>query len=142
MKALAWLERGRAQTTLAPAPEFDEADALSALEALGGAAVDATAHPVDGLAFEDEALQEVAEQTTYGEVLLEDLVRRQLRLALGVSAAFLVLLFGLPLMNLVFPELVAIQVLGLPMSWLALAVLIYPLLWTLGAYFVSSSRKN
>src|SRR5207248_5589057 len=56
-----------------------------------------------------------------GEVLLQDLVRRQLRLGLSVAAVFLVILFGLPLMNLLFPELMQMHVLGLPMAWLALA---------------------
>lgn len=90
---------------------------------------------------EEDTLQEVAEQTPYGEILLEDLMRRQLRLALSVAAAFLVSVFGLPLMNLVFPELVQVRVLGLPLHWVAVAVLVYPLLWVLAAYFVSTSRK-
>jgi uncharacterized membrane protein (DUF485 family) len=89
----------------------------------------------------DDAIQEIAEQTAYGEILLEELIRRQLRLGIGVAAAFLVLLFGLPLMNLFFPELVQMRMLGLPLSWLALAVLVYPFLWFLAVYYVSTSRK-
>jgi hypothetical protein len=34
------------------------------------------------------------------------------------------------------------RVLGLPMGWLALAVLIYPFVWGLAVYFVSTSKKN
>src|SRR5881397_3816516 len=74
---------------------------------------------------DDEALQEIAEQTPYGEILLEDLIRRQLRLGVSVAAVFLIILFGLPLMNLGFPSLVQMHVLGLPMAWLGLAMLIY-----------------
>ena len=96
---------------------------------------------LEALQPEDDALQEVAEQTPYGEILLEDLIRRQRRLAMSVAAAFLVILFGLPLMNLLFPELVQMRVLGLPMSWLALAVLVYPIVWTLAVYYVVTSRK-
>ncbi len=49
-------------------------------------------------AEEEQALiQEVAEQTTYGAILLEDLIRRQLRLGLGVAALFLGVLFSLPI---------------------------------------------
>jgi uncharacterized membrane protein (DUF485 family) len=90
---------------------------------------------------DDLALQEVAEQTTYGEVVLEDLVRRQRALSLSVAAVFLLLLFGLPLFNALFPQLGALPVAGLPLSWLLLAVLIYPLLWLLAWYYVTTSRK-
>lgn len=91
---------------------------------------------VDGL-----PLQEVAEQTVYGEVMLDDLIRRQLALALSVASAFLLLLFGLPLFNLLFPELSGLPLFGLSLSWLLLAVLIYPILWLLAYYFVTTSQK-
>ena len=90
---------------------------------------------------DDEALQEIAEQTPYGEILLEDLMRRQLRLGVSVAAVFLIILLGLPLMNLGFPGLVQMHVLGLPMAWLGLAMLIYPFVWVLAWYFVVTSRK-
>src|SRR4051794_13937145 len=90
---------------------------------------------------DDDALQEIAEQTPYGEILLEDLIRRQLRLGVSVAAVFLIILFGLPLMNLGFPGLVQMHVLGLPMAWLGLALLIYPFVWVLAWYFVATSRK-
>ena len=105
--------------------------------------------PADDPAFDelgappqdDDALQEIAEQTPYGEILLEDLIRRQLRLGVSVAAVFLIILFGLPLMNLGFPGLVQMHVLGLPMAWLGLAMLIYPFVWVLAWYFVVTSRK-
>ena len=90
---------------------------------------------------DDEALQEIAEQTPYGEILLEDLIRRQLRLGVSVAAVFLIILLGLPLMNLGFPGLEQMHVLGLPMAWLGLAMLIYPFVWVLAWYFVVTSRK-
>jgi uncharacterized membrane protein (DUF485 family) len=94
----------------------------------------------DLVAGDDPALQEVAEQTTYGEIVLGDLIRRQLALSLSVAGAFLLLLFGLPIFNLLFPQLGALPVLGLPLSWLLLAVLIYPILWVLALYYVTTSR--
>jgi hypothetical protein len=105
--------------------------------------------PVDDTSFDelgalpqdDDALQEIAEQTPYGEILLEDLIRRQLRLGVSVAAVFLIILLGLPLMNLGFPGLVQMHVLGLPMAWLGLAMLIYPFVWVLAWYFVVTSRK-
>ncbi len=97
---------------------------------------------LDALLAEDERpILEVAEQTTYGEVVLGDLIRRQLTLGLSVASAFLLLLFGLPIFNLLFPELAALPVFGLPLSWLLLAVLIYPLLWVLAYYYVTTAQK-
>ena len=93
------------------------------------------------LADDEQAIVEVAEQTTYGEVVLNDLIRRQLTLSLSVASTFLLLLFGLPLFNLMFPELGALPVLGLPLSWLLLAVLIYPLLCVLAYYYVTTAQK-
>src|SRR5438874_5690743 len=79
------------------------------------------------LAADDPAILEVAEQTTYGEIVLDDLIRRQRALSISVAGAFLLLLFTLPLFNILFPRLGALPVLGLPLSWLLLAVLIYPI---------------
>jgi hypothetical protein len=119
-------------TPAAVEPDLD----LDGPDAFDGALDDPEAFPPD-----DDALQEIAEQTPYGEVLLEDLMRRQRRLAISVATVFLIVLLGLPLMNLGFPSLVQMHVLGLPMSWLALAILIYPFVWVLAWYFVSTSRK-
>jgi hypothetical protein len=44
-------------------------------------------------------------------------------------------------MNLLFPELMQMRLLGLPMAWLALALLVYPFVWGLAVYFVSTSKK-
>lgn len=97
---------------------------------------------LDGLVLPDEpAILEVAEQTTYGEIVLDELIRRQRSLSISVAATFLLLLLGLPLFNLLFPQLGALPVLGLPLSWLLLAVLIYPVLWLLAHYYVTTSRK-
>jgi uncharacterized membrane protein (DUF485 family) len=93
--------------------------------------------PVDD---ESLSLQEVAEQTAYGEIFLADLISRQRRLALSVAAVYLLLIAALPLVNLATPELLGLRLLGLPIGWLLLAVLVYPLLWALGYYFVATAR--
>lgn len=93
--------------------------------------------PTDAAAV---VLQEVAEQSSYGELLLADLIRRQRRLALSVTGVFLVLLLGLPLVNLLLPTVAALPVFGLPLTWVLLAILIYPLLWLLGWYFSTTAR--
>lgn len=95
--------------------------------------------PIEAL-DDTTVLQEVAEQTSYGQIFLNDLVRRQRRLALSVAGVFLLLLFGLPLVNLAFPQVAGLPVLGLPLSWLILAVLVYPLLLVLAWYFTTTAR--
>lgn len=97
---------------------------------------------LDALQVLDETVQEIAEQTSYGEILLDELIRRQLALSLRVASVFLAILFALPLLNRFAPQLMAVRVLGLPLHWLVLAVLLYPLLWALGAYFVVTARKH
>lgn len=84
-------------------------------------------------------LQEVAEQTTYGEIFLADLIRRQRRLALSVAGVFLALLCSLPLLNLLLPRLADLPILGLPLAWVLLGILVYPLLWVLGWYFTTTA---
>jgi len=129
------LDRPRRSGRAAPAIPIEEFDGFETL------APDPALEPFDVLYVEDEAVQEIAEQTTYGEILLQDLIRRQLALGLRVAGVFLVFLFALPLVNRLFPDLVGAHLLGLPLSWLVLAVLIYPMLWALGSYFVATARK-
>ena len=96
---------------------------------------------LEALLPDELQLQEVAEQTPYGEILLQDLIRRQLTLSVSVAAVFLVVLLGLPLMNILFPELMGVPVLGLPMAWLVLALLLYPFLWALALHFVGTAHR-
>lgn len=111
-------------------------------ERLSADAVLAEDPELEALLIEDDLpLQEVAEQTTYGEIVLEDLIRRQRALSLSVAAAFLLLLFGLPIFNLLFPGLGSLRVVGISVSWLVLAIAIYPVLWLLAYYYVTTARK-
>ena len=88
-----------------------------------------------------ETLQEVAEQTTYGAVFLNDLIRRQRALSLSVAIVFLVIIFSFPLLTFFLRSLTAFEILGFEVSWLALGILIYPLIWALAFYFVSTAEK-
>lgn len=93
-------------------------------------------------AEEEQALiQEVAEQTTYGAILLEDLIHRQLRLGLGVAALFLGVLFSLPIAYLVMPELMGLRLFGLPLGWLIPAALSYPFVWALAWFYAHRARR-
>jgi len=88
------------------------------------------------------ATREIDEQTGVGEVLMRSLLRAQLRLGLGTLGACAVLLGGLPLVFALAPELRDVQLLGLPLPWLLLGVLVYPSL-ALGAWwYVRAAERN
>lgn len=74
------------------------------------------------------ALRALDEQDLVGELLVRSLVRAQLLLALRLLTVLAVLLGGLPLLFAVVPATRDLVVLGLPLPWLVLGVLVYPAL--------------
>jgi uncharacterized membrane protein (DUF485 family) len=68
-------------------------------------------------------------------------MKRQATLSIKVAALFVVLLFGLPLVNYYLPAAANAPVLGFTASWLFLAVLFYPVTWLLSAYFIRESNR-
>jgi hypothetical protein len=71
-----------------------------------------------------------------GNVLLKALMRRQLRLSLGVAAAFAVLLGGQPLVARLWLGYPEVRVLGIPLPWVLLAGLAFPAMVLLGLFYV------
>jgi hypothetical protein len=63
-----------------------------------------------------------------------ELYRRQRALAVAPLVALFVGILGLPLVFALFPGLDEVRVLGIPVSWLALALLPYPALTALAAW--------
>ncbi|MFI9274323.1 hypothetical protein ACIGXM_26980 [Kitasatospora sp. NPDC052896] len=70
------------------------------------------------------------------------LMRRQLRAALGGGAALGVLVVPLPLLFALAPGLAAVRVVGVPLVWLLLGVLGYPVLWLIGRWYVTRAERN
>ena len=68
-------------------------------------------------------------------------MRRQARLGLRIAAVFVLILVGLPLLNLYLPDTMAMRVGGFSLTWLLLAVLFYPVTWLLSWLFVSGSDR-
>lgn len=73
--------------------------------------------------------------------LAHAVMRRQAALSLRVAMVFVVLIFGLPLVNLFLPDLANAPVLGFTASWLFLGVLFYPITWLLSGYFIRESDR-
>ena len=85
---------------------------------------------------------EIGEQTIVGEVYMRSLVRIQLRLAIGILLIFAVLLGGLPLLLLAEPGLADVQVAGIPLPWVLLGVVVYPVLIAGGVFYVREAERN
>ncbi len=73
---------------------------------------------------------------------MRSLIRLQLRLAVGVCLVFALLLGGLPLLLTVQPQLAGVEALGLPLPWLLLGVLIYPVLLAAAWFYVRQAERN
>ena len=73
--------------------------------------------------------------------LVERMMKKQAALGFRVSFVFLVLLIGIPLFNLYYPQLAATPVAGFTLTWLILGVLFFPITWLLSIYFVRESEK-
>jgi hypothetical protein len=85
---------------------------------------------------------EIDAQTGIGEIYMSSLLRAQLRLAAMVLAALVVLVAGLPLLFTLFPHLVRVMVLGMPLPWVLLAFAVYPVLLLLGWAYVHAAERN
>jgi uncharacterized membrane protein (DUF485 family) len=75
----------------------------------------------------------------HSEDFLRGLMKRQLKLSITCASAFLLLLFGLPLMNYLAPELMARRVGGFTLSWLVLGILFFPYVWIIAKWFINRS---
>jgi hypothetical protein len=84
---------------------------------------------------------EVQEQTLVGDALVRGLVRAQLGLALRLAAVVIGTVGAILLLNRAFPDLGAVTVLGIRLNWLALGVLMYPLLYGVGRLYVRLAEQ-
>lgn len=85
--------------------------------------------------------REIDSQSMLGEALLRSLMRAQLRLAAVVLALLAVTLGSLPLVFDLVPGIRRLHVLGIPLPWLLLGVLVYPVLLGLGWFYVRYAER-
>ena len=88
------------------------------------------------------ATSEIDAQTRLGEIYMSSLLRAQLRLASAVLLAVAVLVAGLPLLFRLVPELVEVQVLGMPLPWVLLGFAVYPFLLLMAWVYVRTAERN
>ena len=75
----------------------------------------------------------------HSEAFLRQLMKRQFMLSAACAVAFVIVLFGLPLLNYYFPELMARRIGGFTWSWLILGVLVFPFVWIIAWVFIKRS---
>jgi hypothetical protein len=85
--------------------------------------------------------QELEEQTGLGEVYLSALLRAQLRLSLAILLGIAVVVLGLPTLFVVVPTTRDILVGPIPLPWLAIGVLIYPVVFVAARIYVHQSER-
>jgi hypothetical protein len=88
------------------------------------------------------ATSEIDAQTRIGELYMNALLRAQLRLAGRVILALVVLVGGIPAAYWMFPGLGDVRVAGVPLAWLLLGVVAYPLILVMGWLYVRSAERN
>lgn len=85
---------------------------------------------------------EIDEQTPLGEVYMHSLIRSQRRLAVIVCGLIAVFLVGTALLGAAWPGLDRLHLLGVPLPWVVLGVLVYPVLIGLAVYAVRQAERN
>lgn len=85
--------------------------------------------------------EEVDAQSTLGTTYVASLVRAQRRLALLLVLPLGLTLLALPLLVRLVPALGRVQVLGVPLPWLVLGLLVYPAVVAAAAWFTRASER-
>lgn len=85
---------------------------------------------------------EIDAQTEVGRIYMQSLIRAQLRLALGTSAALLLTIGVLPWLFARWPAFRHARVLDLPLPWLLLGVGAYPVMGLIAWNYVRRAERN
>lgn len=89
-----------------------------------------------------KVITELEEQTSVGEVLVRNLVRAQLRLALGLALLTAVIFGSLPLAFYLAPGFGTAAVFGVRLPWLLLGVLPFPVLFAIGLWYNRQAERH
>ncbi len=87
------------------------------------------------------AVRDLTEQTGVGAIYLRSLLRAQMRAALAVIGAFVIVLGAVPLLLAGRPDLTDIRLLGLPLSWWVIGVSLYPAMVTAAWWLDRSANR-
>ncbi|ACU95176.1 hypothetical protein [Saccharomonospora viridis] len=85
---------------------------------------------------------ELAEQTSWGKLLVKDLVKVQLRAGLLLFGLVVAVLGALPLLFHHVPEVTTWRVIGLPLPWILLGIVPFPLLFGIGLWYNRLAERH
>ena len=85
--------------------------------------------------------REIDAQSGVGDAYMASLIRSQLRLALLLLGVLALLVGGLPLLFAYLPGVRDTEVAGIPLPWLVLGALVYPVLWALGWFYIHQAER-
>lgn len=85
--------------------------------------------------------REIDEQTRLGEIYMQSLIQSQLRLSLGVIGGAVLLLGSIPLLFWLVPPIRTWSILGLPLPWVILGVLVYPVVYVAARIYVRHAER-
>lgn len=86
--------------------------------------------------------REIDAETRVGAIYMRSLLREQLRLALRILLVLAITVGALPLLFHLAPGLADVRLLGVPLAWLLLGVLVYPWLIVLGWVYIRQAEAN
>jgi hypothetical protein len=89
-----------------------------------------------------QARMELEEQTSWGKLLVRDLVKVQLRTSVLFSLFVLVVLGSLPVLFYALPSFARFTVIGIPIPWLLLGVLPFPFLFAVGLWYNRLAERH
>ncbi|MGW7682109.1 hypothetical protein ACWGID_15295 [Kribbella sp. NPDC054772] len=85
--------------------------------------------------------REIDEQTRLGEVYMQSLIQSQLRLTLAVIGGVLLVLGSIPLLFWLVPPARTLSVFGLPLPWVILGILVYPVVYVAARIYVRHAER-
>ncbi|MEJ2870335.1 hypothetical protein WCD74_21375 [Actinomycetospora sp. OC33-EN08] len=85
---------------------------------------------------------EIEQQTATGELLLSNLMRSQLMLAVRLAVVGVIVLGVLPIVFLTMPAVGATELFGVSLPWILLGVLAFPFLIVLGWLYTRTAERN
>ncbi|WP_371406701.1 hypothetical protein OHA10_14375 [Kribbella sp. NBC_00662] len=85
--------------------------------------------------------REIDEQTRLGEIYMLSLVQSQLRLTLAVIGGVLLVLGSIPLLFWLVPPTRTLSIFGLPLPWVILGILVYPVVYVAARIYVRNAER-
>lgn len=85
--------------------------------------------------------EEITGDSRLGATYVSSLIRAQLQLTLGVIAAGLMTLGALPLIFALVPPVRSLSVLGVPLAWPVLGVVVYPVIVLVARWYTRAGER-